>query len=414
MIKLLIILVLVLAIIAIVQLTKVYNLTHRLRQTKEEEITHADNKMNAWLWMVWMVILFTSTIYLYLRYGNYLPEPASEHGVDVDKLMSFNIWVITIAYFAMNGGLFWVCYKYYYRKDRKAWFQVHDNRLEMLWTMLPGIFMAIVIIYGLITWNKITGPASDKAMRIEIYSKQFNWAMRYPGNDKVFGTANVNMIGVGNEMGIITYEGMKARLDEIDASINKYRDSINTHHDLMPGARIEAMEDQIYKWQRLKQRLLDLGEREEKGISAWVAGKDDIIVKELHMPVGEEIELLFTSQDVLHSAYMPHFRAQMNTVPGVPTRFKMKPTITTREMREKMNDPEFDYILLCNKVCGASHFNMQAKIVVETKQEYNAWLEQQKTFVAAVEPAAETTPPAPAETTTSAQPAATAQLAPVK
>ena len=103
-----------------------------------------------------------------------------------------------------------------------------------------------------------------------------------------------------------------------------------------------------------------------------------------------EVEFVFRSRDVIHSAYMPHFRAQMNTVPGVPTRFKMTPTITTDSMRMVLNDPDFDYILLCNKVCGAAHFNMQMKVVVESEEQYNAWLESQEEFLADKEEAADT------------------------
>jgi cytochrome c oxidase subunit 2 len=40
----------------------------------------------------------------------------------------------------------------------------------------------------------------------------------------------------------------------------------------------------------------------------------------------------------------------------------------------------FDYLLLCNKVCGASHYNMQMKIIVETEQEFNKWIKNQQTF----------------------------------
>ena len=78
---------------------------------------------------------------------------------------------------------------------------------------------------------------------------------------------------------------------------------------------------------------------------------------------------------------MPHFRAQMNAVPGVPTRFKMTPTISTDSMRTILDDPDFDYVLLCNKVCGAAHFNMQMKVVVESEEQYEAWLEQQEEFL---------------------------------
>ena len=114
------------------------------------------------------------------------------------------------------------------------------------------------------------------------------------------------------------------------------------------------------------------------------------------------------SQDVLHSAYMPHFRAQMNCVPGMITQFAFTPTVTTAEMRqtdemvkkveninnirtekskdlvakgEEALDPyEFDYLLICNKICGKSHYNMQMKIIVETEEEYNAWIKEQQVF----------------------------------
>ena len=114
------------------------------------------------------------------------------------------------------------------------------------------------------------------------------------------------------------------------------------------------------------------------------------------------------SQDVLHSAYMPHFRAQMNCVPGMITQFGFTPSVTTADMREtpemiekilninniraekskelqekgeEVLDPyEFDYLLLCNKICGKSHYNMQMKIVVETQEEFDKWINQQTKF----------------------------------
>ena len=134
--------------------------------------------------------------------------------------------------------------------------------------------------------------------------------------------------------------------------------------------------------------------------------QDDVIVTELHLPVGKPILFKMRSQDVLHSAYMPHFRAQMNCVPGMVTQFAFTPTVTTAEMRQNpdiqnkvknINELrverqaeieeagqdllyEFDYLLLCNKICGKSHYNMQMKIVVETQEEFDAWIKEQKTF----------------------------------
>ena len=401
--NLFILLVLVLAIIAIAQLTKVYDLSRSLRNTREEEVSAADNRLNANAWIVWMIAFFAGTIYLYVKYGDYLPESASEHGVAVDKLMSVNIWMITIVFFIVNYFLFTFANKYRFNPARKAKFFAHDNRLEMIWTLVPGVTMAFIIVYGLITWNNMTGPASAEAMQIELYSKQFDWTARYPGENKVFGAADFNLIGTTNGLGLVTEEGVAAKLAEIDHNLEQTEKAIanGKAEGTMPDSYLESLEDQLYKLKRHKQRILDLKENELNGVSQWKAGADDKLVKgEFHIPIGQEIEFVFRSQDVIHSAYMPHFRAQMNTVPGVPTRFKMKPTITTAEMRQKLGNDKFDYILLCNKVCGAAHFNMKMTLVVDTPEDYAKWLAEQKTFGGEKKDKKEEVPASPAADTT--------------
>jgi cytochrome c oxidase subunit 2 len=252
-------------------------------------------------------------------------------------------------------------------------------------------------------------------MQIELYSKQFGWIARYPGQDGQFGAANYNLISTKNEMGIVSKELIAGKMEELDSEIEGLKAQLEENKKLpvMPESYVETLEDKIFRLERHKQRILDLGEfKQSNGMSNWETCFDDQIVKgEMHIPVGKEIEFVFRSQDVIHSAYMPHFRAQMNSVPGVPTRFKMTPTITTKEMRGKLADDKFDYLLLCNKVCGNAHFNMQMKIVVETEEEYLAWLEKQKSFGG--EPAQEAAPAegtdAPADTTMkAAMPAAQA------
>ncbi|MFM7619574.1 MAG: cytochrome c oxidase subunit II [Bacteroidota bacterium] len=356
-------------------------MSRSLRKNKEEDIPAADNKMNASLWLVWMFVFFFATIYLYIKYGNYLPESASEHGVAVDQLMLVNIAMITVIFFIVNFFLFYFAWKYQYKKGNKAKFFAHDNRLEMLWTLVPGVTLAFIIVYGLITWNAITGPASADAIQIEVYSKQFDWTVRYSGDDKTFGASSFNLISSSNPLGLISAEGIREKLEEIEGDIENLESQIkaNESDHVLPESYVKSLEDRVYRLKRHKQRIMDLDETEVNGLSTWESGFDDKVVKgEMHIPVNKEVEFIFRSQDVIHSAYMPHFRAQMNTVPGTPTRFKMKPTITTAEMRNKLGDSNFDYILLCNKVCGAAHFNMQMKIVVETEEEYNAWLAAQK------------------------------------
>ena len=383
--KLLILLVIILAVIAIAQLTKVYELSRSLRKNKEEEISAADNKLNANLMLVWMFLFFVGTVFLYVRYGDYLPVSASEHGADVDKLMNVNIWMVTVSFFIVNFFLFYFAWKYQFKKGRKAKFFAHDNRLEMLWTLVPGVLLAFVIVYGLITWNKITGPASADAIQIELYSRQFDWTARYPGENKTFGTASYNLISTSNPLGLVTKEGIRAKMDELDAQIENVEHQLaeNKLMPLLPESYVATLEDKVSRLKRHKQRIADIDENSVNGMSTWESGNDDRLVKgEMHIPVNKEIEFIFRSQDVIHSAFMPHFRSQMNSVPGVATRMKMTPTVTTAEMRKITGNDSFNYILLCNKVCGAAHFNMQMKIVVESEADYNAWVAKQKMFKA--------------------------------
>ncbi len=453
--KLLILLVVVLGLVAAVQLSKVYQLSISLRGKREEDISEADNRLNGGAFLAFMAVFYASFIYLLVYYGSYGTPPATEHGVAVDQLMNFNMAIIFTVFFIVNTLLFWFAAKYYYRADRKARFFAHDNRLELVWTVIPSIVLAVIIAFGLRTWNQMTGDAADDALRVELYSKQFDWTARYPGNDGEFGLANYNLITPMNALGIVTADGIAEALEEIEGKIAKVEREIfyekghllaerealvaqlagddhghgghghddhgdhghddhgdhghddHGHDDdalkavleariheidemlasdkltILTDAAYEAKEDKLYRLQRHRQRIQEIREFDFDGnLSAWEAGMDDRIVKgEFHLPVGQEVEFVFRSRDVIHSAYMPAFRAQMNTVPGVPTRFKMTPTITTDSMRMVLNDPEFDYVLLCNKVCGAAHFNMQMKVIVETEEQYAAWLAEQDEFL---------------------------------
>ena len=439
--KLITLLVVIAGVIALAQLAKVGQLTSLIRNKKEEDISDADTRLNGGLFIAFMVAFYASFIFLIIRYGDYNPPAASAHGESYDTLMNFNMYIIMAVFFLVNSVLFIFANKYRFDKERKARFFAHDNRLELIWTVIPSIVLAVIIIYGLRTWNEMTGDASDDALRVEVYSKQFDWTARYPGADGEFGLANYNLITPTNPLGIVTQDGVTEALAEIEGQIASLESELahergrllaekasieeqlhaddhhghghgddHDHHGISPefkanlearlhevehmlasdqvvvlsNAAAEAKEDKLHRLKRHRQRIEEVKPFDyDGGIAAWEAGADDKIMKgEFHLPVGREVEFVFRSRDVIHSAYMPHFRAQMNTVPGVPTRFKMTPTITTDSMRTILDDPDFNYVLLCNKVCGAAHFNMQMAVVVETEEEYNAWLESQEEFIA--------------------------------
>lgn len=317
----LVLIIIALGVYAFIQLAAVMQATSALKGVDEETVTEKDNKINAKLMIAFGIFLFGFFFWQINEYKEVLlPESASEHGVEIDNLWDVNMYIIVTVFLLVNTFLFYFASKYYHKKDNKATWFAHSTKLEMIWTVIPAVVLAGIIIFGLKTWNKITTPleSKDAYAVIELYAKQFDWTARYAGADKTLGKSNYKLITDENPLAV---------------------------------------------------------DRTDK------ASDDDFLAKgEFHIPVGKPILFKFRSRDIIHSAYFPHFRAQMNCVPGMETQLHFVPKITTAEMRQKTKNDKFDYVLLCNKICGASHFNMQMNIIVDSEADYLKWVAEQKTI----------------------------------
>jgi cytochrome c oxidase subunit 2 len=169
-------------------------------------------------------------------------------------------------------------------------------------------------MYGIKTWNETMGAPvltgdQKELVEIELNGQQFTWNIRYPGTDNKLGDIDHHLIGPDNQLGVDFSQAVS---------------------------------------------------------------HDDFMAQELWLPKGQHVNLRIRSRDVLHSAYLPHFRVKMDAVPGMPTRFHFVPTKTTKEMQEILGDTTFNYELACAEVCGKGHFSMARKVVVV---EYDKWLE---------------------------------------
>lgn len=377
----LILAVLVLGVTAVIRLSRLYELTAALRNKREELISERDNRMNSRFMYMFLIAYFAFFIWLPFRYKHvFLPVAASEHGVWIDDLYTVN-WVILLIAFAITNTLLFVfAGKYYHRPGRKAYFFPHDNRWELAWTIVPSIVLIGIIIYGLTIWNRITAPAEPGTAEVEIYGKQFDWTMRYPGPDGRLGATDYRLINDNNPLGIVTDAAIDERLGELRAELVEARDQKVAKTDLIPAGQMDDLEDHIAHLERTIARIVNLRVVMQKDIaenganSRYSAGGDDVVVKEFHLPVNEEVNLNIRSRDILHSVYIPHMRAQMNAVPGMTTHLRMVPTITTDSMRMITKDDAFNYVVLCNKICGASHYNMQIDLVVQSAEDYKSWL----------------------------------------
>ena len=314
-----------LIIVGVVLLLSVIWMVYRIQtlvsvvKGSDKKIASGSNKINAALFVVWLVVMGGLMFWYSIKeWGNYEPPVASEHGVVTDNLFWVTMAVTGVVFLITHVLLFIFPYKYQYSEKRKAAFYPDNNRLEVIWTVVPGIVLAGLVISGWMAWSDITAPAPENAHVVEIMGYQFAWEVRYPGKDKVLGDYDYRLTTANNSHGI----------DFTD------KNSV-----------------------------------------------DDFPSPKVVIPKGEPVLFKIRARDVLHSVFAPHMRLKMDAVPGMPTRFWFVPTKTTEEMRAELNDPEFEYEIACTEVCGRGHFSMRKVIEVVEPAAYQKWITEQKTFI---------------------------------
>lgn len=331
--------------IIVVQISRVREISASMRG-EEQASVNATNRNGLGL-LVFMVVFLVGTIVSALYYKDsmlgYGPwDASSAHGHLIDDGIAITLFFTGIVFVLTHIALFWFAYRYRKTKSPKADFISHDNKLEVIWTLIPAVVMTGLVVSGLDAWNTIMADVPDEAIigqdyiEIEATGYQFAWDLRYPGADHLIGTKNFRMISGVNPLG-----------------------------------------------------------------QDWTDAKnhDDILPSEIVLPVGVPVRVRITSKDVLHNFYLPHFRLKMDAVPGMPTYFVFTPIVTTDSMRSRLSnypdymvpsDPSdleseprwksFNYELACAELCGTGHNSMRRIVRIVEVDEYNAWLAEQPSY----------------------------------
>ena len=293
----------------------------------EKKNFEQNNRINGFLMIVFMVLGLVGVFWCNELYrGKILGESASVHGEQIDKMLYITVTITGIVFIITQILLFWFAYKYQHSEKRQAFYFPHDNRLELVWTVIPAIALTVLVGFGLFYWFRITGEAPKGALEVEVTGKQFGWIFRYAGKDEVFGKKYYQNISDkdNNPLGLIW-------------------DDPYTHDDVM-------------------------------------------VQNEMYIENLRPVKLIINSRDVVHDVGLVYFRQKMDAVPGTPTTLWFTPKFTTEEMKKKLGNPDFEYEISCDQMCGRGHYTMRGVIKVVTHQEYVLWLAKQKSNFAMVFP----------------------------
>jgi len=207
---------------------------------------------------VFLVFLILASSWLFIQRRWWMPELASLHGADIDRVFGVTLAISGILFILLQAVIAYLAFRYAGKGHGRAPYWIRP-RLEKRFALVAGIiiFGVDVTIYALgeSGWFKAWGPPPPGTPVIEVMGEQFVWNFRYAGPDGVFGRTDPTLISPTNPFG----------LDPADP-----------------------------------------------------ASKDDIIsINQLHLPQGKPIRVRIRSHDVIHSFYLPYQRIKQDAVPGM-------------------------------------------------------------------------------------------------
>lgn len=338
--------VIVLVFVVIFQIAKASEYVSILKG--EEKSRKQNNKINGFLMLAFLVLGLVGVWYCHdILKGRILGESASIEGERVDSMFYITTIVTGIVFLITQILLFWFGYKYQEDEKRKVYFFPHNNTMELIWTVIPAIVLTVLVVIGLRNWFIFTGDAPKESLVVEITGKQFGWIYRYSGKDNEFGKKYYrNIEPATNSLGLI------------------WVDNVAMNQKADPSAY------------------------------------DDIVSEQaLYIIKGRPVKLIICSRDVIHDVGLNHFRMKMDAVPGIPTTLWFTPKFTTTEMKEKTGNPNFQYEISCDQMCGNGHYSMKGLIEVVTQEEYDAWMAKQKPYYFAAFPEKDPSSTVPTDST---------------
>lgn len=272
-----------------------------------------------------------------------MPTAASDEATLIDSLFMVMLTIGTGIFILVQGVLIVAAFRYHRdENDHSDGPPIEGNiPLEIVWTAIPAVLVLGIAIYSFDIYNSIGGlnpmdHSSHGAESAPMSSSQMSSSMM----SQMPGSALAGPLVAQ----VDPPESADAAPGEPDIS-----------HSAVPAPRVtdpnESMTIQAAGMQY-----------------AWIFTYPDsgVVAGELHVPLNRYIDLQLSANDVLHAFWVPQFRLKQDAIPGRGTSMRFKPT--------KLGQ----YPVICAELCGPYHGAMNSIVVVQTPEDFNAWIDSQK------------------------------------
>ncbi|MEA5577903.1 cytochrome c oxidase subunit II [Anabaena sp. UHCC 0451] len=280
-------------------------------------------KIPSSIWTLLIGIVLTLVSLWYGQNHGLLPTAASDEAVLIDGLFSAMLTVSVGIFLLVEGILIYSAVKYRRRaSDNDDGPPIEGNvPLEILWTAIPAIIVLGISIYSFDVYNQIGGLNPHGGHEAPMIQE----SMSMPGT------------------------AMAATLSEKPST---------TAANLI--AQVDATQEQEAQAPQLIVNVAALQ-------YAWLFTYPDtgVTTGELHIPIGQKVQMNMTANDVIHAFWVPEFRLKQDVIPGRQTEISITPI--------KIGS----YTLICAELCGPYHGAMQTQVVVESQEAFDSWMQEQ-------------------------------------
>lgn len=324
-------------------------------------------------------IIITLLSLWFSQHNGLLPQIASAEAPQIDQLFNAMLAISIGLCLVIGGALIYSLLAFRQKPgDNTDAVPVHGNvPLEILWTAIPSAIVLWLAIYSFDIYKAVDSGAYVASLHESHHATEQVVASQeriQPGvalaatlPETELAQTNLPATAAGLEPGS---EQVKPDTVGISGNENPSAPSQDTATRTVRKAlpqREELTAPRIGPTTLEAATPADL-EVNVTGLQyAWIFTYPDsnIVSGELHLPLNRSVKLNISANDVIHAFWVPQFRLKQDAIPGQQTRMRFTPTAVG------------EYPVICAELCGAYHSAMKTRVIVQSPQEYAAWIQSQ-------------------------------------